>query len=412
MRWSARRALGVVMGAGLSLLAGVPAAAQTSAPPPAQPEGYEWGYNRGFFWRNPQFEVKISTRTQFRYAYRDFESDAADRDSGGFNIPRARLRFDGYAWYPWLKYKIQYDFVGTRDLCPTGATGCDALAVRSDLRDLYFDVARNPWWSVRLGQFKQPLGLQELTSSGDQEFVDRSIASTLFAPSRELGTMLFGTSFEKKFGYEAAIANGNGRNKTFDNNGGMRYTVRVHWDPNGEYRLSETSVDHPETVNWTIGVAAMRNNQEADLLETTVPLRQDTAEGFFALKYKILFVMADYYMRTLEQAPDAAGPDPEPVDFSGYIGQIGVFVVPRRIELAVRYSEVEREVEDPVTSLTTTTDGTEKRVGFGWYFSKHDLKFQADYGRTEFDSDSTLISGAGATTGQFDTFRAQLQVVF
>jgi phosphate-selective porin len=411
MRFYANLTMGVLLGFSMCLMSAHPAAAQASAPPPAQPEGFEWGYNKGFFFHNPQFELKISTRTQFRYTYRDFETDSVDRDSGAFNIPRARLRFDGYAWYPWLKYKIQYDFVGARDLCPSGGAGCDALQARSDLRDLYFDITRQPWWSGRLGQFKQPLGLQELTSSGDQEFVDRSIASTLFAPSREVGAMLYGTSFEKKFGYETAISNGNGRNKTFDNNGGMRYTVRVHFDPNGEYKLSESAVDHYDTVNWTIGVAAMRNNQEADILETTVPLRQDTGEAFFALKYKILFVMADYYLRTQEVAPDPAA-DPEPVDFNGFVTQVGVFVVPRKIELAARYSKVERELEDPVTSATTTTEGTEKRFGFGWYFSKHDLKFQADYGRTDFDADSTLISGAGANGGVLDAFRAQLQIVF
>ena len=406
MRFHVQKALGLVIGAGLFVLLAAPLRAQTTTPPPQAPEGFEWGYNKGFFFRNPNFELKISTRTQFRYTYRDFESESADRDYGSFNIPRARFRLDGFAWYPWLKYKVQYDFVGMRDLCPSGGVGCDSLVVRSDLRDLYFDLARYPWWTVRLGQFKQPLGLQELTSSGDQEFVDRSIASTLFAPSRELGVELYGLNFEKTWGYEAAISNGNGRNKSADNNGGMRYTIRIHFDPNGEYKLSESAVEHYETVNWTFGFAAMRNNEEPNVLETTEFIQSDTAEGFFALKYKILFVMADYYVRTVEQATG------EPIDSKGSIGQIGVFVVPRKIEVAFRYSEVERTIEDSLTGLTTVTDGTEKRIGFGWYFSKHDLKFQADYGRTNFDADTTLIGGAGAVTGTFDSFRAQLQVVF
>ena len=160
MRWNANLTLAVLLGVLMCLMSAHPAAAQASTPPPAQPEGFEWGYNKGFYFHNPQFELKISTRTQFRYTYRDFETDSVDRDSGAFNIPRARLRFDGYAWYPWLKYKIQYDFVGAKDLCPTGVAGCDALQARSDLRDLYFDLTRQPWWSGRLGQFKQPLGLQ------------------------------------------------------------------------------------------------------------------------------------------------------------------------------------------------------------------------------------------------------------
>jgi len=369
------------------------ATAQTSAP-----EGFEWGYNKGFYFRNPQFELKISTRTQFRYSYRMLESDAADRDAGFFSIPRARLRFDGYAWHPWLKYKIQYDFVGAKDQCD--GANCDKLLVRSDLRDLYFDITRNPWYSVRIGQFKQPFGLQELTSSGDQEFVDRSIASLAFAPSREIGTMLWGTSFERVFGYEVAVSNGNGRNKTADINTGYRWTARVHWDPNGEYKLSEAAIGHPDKVNYTLGVAAMINSVEKDLLETTEPLRQDSAEAFFALKYKRLFVLADYYLRTEEQAAGASK-----IDSNGYVTQVGMFVS-QKIEVALRYSPIARELDG------VTARGIEKRIAFNWYFSGHDLKFQADYGRTSFDDVKAITDATGATSGDVDVFRAQLQIVF
>ncbi|HZN04507.1 MAG TPA: porin, partial [Candidatus Polarisedimenticolia bacterium] len=244
-----RNRFGVMSGVTLSLAVLVGGAALGVKPAWAQaataggaPEGFEWGYNKGFFFRNPNFELKISTRTQFRYTYRMLETDATDRDNGAFNIPRARFRLDGYAWQPWFKYKLQYDFVGARDLCPSGGVGCDALLQRSDLRDLYFDVTKQPWYQVRMGQFKQPFGQQELTSSGDQQFVDRSIASTVFAPSREIGTMLYGLSFEKVFGYEVAVSNGNGRNHSADNNSGYRWSARIHWDPNGEYKLSESAV--------------------------------------------------------------------------------------------------------------------------------------------------------------------------
>jgi phosphate-selective porin len=392
-------AFGLAMLIGGPELGTKPAMAQATTGGGA-PEGFEWGYNKGFFFRNPNFELKISTRTQFRYTYRMLDTDATDRDNGAFNIPRARFRLDGYAWHPWFKYKLQYDFVGARDLCPTGGVGCDALLQRSDLRDLYFDVTKQPWYQVRMGQFKQPFGQQELTSSGDQQFVDRSIASTVFAPSREVGTMLYGLSFEKVFGYEVAVSNGNGRNHNADNNSGYRWSARIHWDPNGEYKLSESAVDHPQQVNYTLALAANHNNIEANLAETTELLGQGTAEAFFGLKWKNLSVSADYYKRR-EELPTTDIKSPS----SGYIGQVGYFLT-QKIELALRYSGVGRTLDN------LETNGTEQRIGFNWFFEKHDLKFQADYGRTRFDGDAGLISASGATTGILDAFRAQLQVVF
>jgi hypothetical protein len=324
------------------------------------------------------------------------DEDSATEDSGYFNIPRARLRLDGFAWYPWLKYKIQYDFTGNADLCPSGGSGCDPTLRRPDLRDLYFDVTRAPWSSVRFGQFKAPFGQQELTSSGNQEFVDRSIASERFAPSRQQGVMLYGASFKRVFGYEGGLFNGNARNKNANDNPGYMYVLRLHLDHNYEEmdKLSEAATDNPQVVKWTVGAAYMYNTIEQSLATTAEELEQDTFEGFFALKYKRLFVLADYYARTVEQT--APGPD---IDLDGFNAQVGLFVVPSRIEVALRYSEV-----DPDKDLEDDSE-TEARIGFGWYFSAHDLKFQADYGQLQNDSK------APAEDTQ-DIFRAQVQIVF
>ena len=374
---------------------------------PARAQEKEWGYNKGFYFRTPEFELKISTRTQFRYTHTNVDEDSTFEDRQDFTVPRARLRLDGYAFRPWIKYKIQYDFTGqvynsvanltipgnfTCD--PAGTTVCTepsqtvAVGVRTgpDLRDLYFDIARNPWATVRLGQFKAPFGVQELTSSGDQQFVDRSIASLLFAPSRDQGVMLHGTSFGKAFGYEAGLFNGNFRNRSANDNDQLMYAARVHWDPNGEYKLSESAVDNPTTANYTISLGYLLNWPDA-----AGDLKQDTYEGMFGLKHKRLSVLADAYRRTQESASGD-------VDSDGYIGQIGVFLIPSKIEIAGRWSQI-----DPDTRLDDN-EQTETRLGFGYYFSKHDLKFQADYGQVKNE--------ASATDNTTDIFRAQFQIVF
>jgi hypothetical protein len=356
-------------------------------------EEKEWGYNKGFYFRTPEFELKISTRTQFRFAHTDFDEASTFEDRGEFSIPRARLRLDGYAFAPWLKYKVQYDFTGrayatASSLVIPDTGGTFSLSTRTgpDLRDLYFDVTRNPWASVRLGQFKAPFGIQELTSSGDQEFVDRSIVSLLFAPSREVGTMLWGTSFEKKFGYEAGVFNGNGRNAVVNDNDKLMYVARVHWDPAGEYKLSESSVDHPDKVNWTIGASYLLNS-----IDAAGDLDIQSGEVFFGLKYKRLFLLANGYARTLETTTGETDQD-------GYLAQVGCFFVPRKLEVAFRWARLDSDTD------LDDNEQTEERVALGWFFSKHDLKFQADYGRIENE--------ASATDNTTYQFRAQLQMVF
>ena len=367
-----------VLGSLMAFVLVVPAQAQ---------EEKEWGYNKGFYFRTSQFELKISTRTQFRYTYTMFDENSLTDDNGFFNLPRTRLRLDGFAYYPWLKYKVQYDFTGQVD------AGATPSRRSPDLRDLYFDLAAKPWTSVRLGQFKAPLGIQEMTSSGDQEFVDRSVASEAFAPSRQQGAMLWGTSFEKAFGYELGVFNGNSRNRNQNDNTGYMYVARVHWDPNGEYKLSESSLDNPGTPNWTIGAAYMLNDTQADLLKTAEKLGQQTLEGFFGLKYKGLFVLADYYSRSQEQAGGLTD-----VDSDGAIAQVGYFFIPGKLEVALRWSQVDdnTDVQDE--------EETEERVGFVYFFSKHDLKLQADYGRIEDE--------ASLTDEKTEVFRAQFQIVF
>lgn len=350
--------------------------------------GRDWGYNKGFFFKQGNFELKISTRTQFRFTQTWFDEASTDEDRGDFSLPRTRLSFDGKAWYPWLSYKIQYDFTGHTTVGEVDFIGSTTEEAKSpDLRDLYLDLAKNPMAAVRIGQFKAPFGLQELTSSGSQEFVDRSIASVEFAPARQQGAMLWGMTGSKKFGYEIGLFNGNGRNQSANDNDGYMYAARVHFDPNGEYKLAETAVEHPDKVNCTFGLAWLMNQEDA-----TADVDITTAEAFFGLKYRRLFVLADWYDRTEE----ALAGD---IDSDGGVAQVGYFFIPKKLEVALRYSTL-----DPDTD-TDDDEETEERVVLGWFFSRHELKFQADYGRL-------TVEAPGLPDEETEVFRAQFQIVF
>ncbi len=70
------------------------------------------------------------------------------------------------------------------------------------------------WWpklGLRFGQFKMPMGLEQLTSSNFIDFQERSLADQL-VPGKEVGAMAFG-EITKGVNYGLALSNGRGINR-------------------------------------------------------------------------------------------------------------------------------------------------------------------------------------------------------
>jgi phosphate-selective porin OprO and OprP len=76
----------------------------------------------------------------------------------------------------------------------------------------YLNVA---WWKpvqFRFGQFKMPFSLEQLTSSNNIDFVERSFVDA-YIPAKEIGAMVHGSPF-KGVTYALATSNGRGQNGT------------------------------------------------------------------------------------------------------------------------------------------------------------------------------------------------------
>ena len=119
----------------------------------------------------------------------DFDSrrfEGYDKDSASaadqFELRRARLGVKG----KFAKH-FNYEVVGN---LPGTAT----------IDVAYLDFAKYNEASVRIGKFKQPWGLEQLTSSNNIDFMERSYNDQL-APAKKLGLMLFG---EPKAGFTYA----------------------------------------------------------------------------------------------------------------------------------------------------------------------------------------------------------------
>jgi phosphate-selective porin OprO/OprP len=116
-----------------------------------------------------------------------------------------RLRFDGHAFRPWLKYLVQF----SRDSVKLGQTSGSSIA----LKDAYIDAVYFKKIFPRIGQFMIPFNREQLTSSSNLLLVERSIVNKEFAVARSRGIALYGI-LGKHVVYGAGVFIKNGVDET------------------------------------------------------------------------------------------------------------------------------------------------------------------------------------------------------
>jgi phosphate-selective porin OprO/OprP len=110
--------------------------------------------------------IELGGRAQLDYAF--YDDDVRDLGDGG-EVRRARLFAAGSLAADW-SYKAQFDFAGG-----------DVAT-----KDLYLAYTALPAGTLTIGQFKQPLSLENLTSSKYLTFLERALPTGL-ASDRRLG---------------------------------------------------------------------------------------------------------------------------------------------------------------------------------------------------------------------------------
>lgn len=321
--------------------------------------------------------LTIGARAQFRWtgdSREQFDADTAGQGQGepdGFSqamaVQRMRLILKGGMWKPWLKYEFQFDFANT-----SGDKD-------NKVKDAVIEVAPKEIFTIKMGQFKTPFSLQELTSSGRQEFVDRSITNAKFVPSRDTGVSVNGVTEDRKFGYSVGAFNGSGEAKVQEDQG-LLYVARVWFDPFGEYKLSESANDDPNKNVFHVGFGvhtgeAQRGTATAGVFEN--PDNESAYGVELAWRYRRFFATGEYFRMTDDRQNPTAAPN---IQSSGWHAQGGVMVVPKKLEIGARYAEI-----DPDRSLLDDRVKEERLVA-GYYFQGHNLKLQADGGRVILDS--------------------------
>jgi phosphate-selective porin OprO/OprP len=326
----------------------------------------EVGYKKGAYikTKDDNYLLKLNVRVQGFYAYQGRE----DReDTSTFRVRRARLLASGNAVYPWMKYGTQITLEGDS----------------ASLRDAWIESAYFDYSKIRLGQYKVPFDREFLTSGFSLQLIDRSIANDEFSLRRDIGLQFAGNLFQDRFNYAVGMFNGSGANQSNQNNDFM-YVGRMVYMPFGSYPYSQGALDTPDRSKLAIGLAGAylpslepgeRDSLAGRLGNTNiVSVTSDVYEltADVAFKYQNISFEGGYYFRNID--PEEPTPFGEQ-DADGFYLQLGYFFIPKKFEVAARYSWADPDNPNTIEN----NEQTEYTAGLSYYISGHDLKLQANY---------------------------------
>lgn len=120
----------------------------------------------------------------------------------------------------------------------------------------FVDYAKFPGMQVRMGKFKQPFNLEELTSSNNIDFMERSYVNQM-APAKKIGAMVFG---EPKDGFTYALS-------TFSMNDTELDSSNDKANFAGRTTLNLAQLQGNKTMVMHVGLSAFNN--EYNLVGTT-----------------------------------------------------------------------------------------------------------------------------------------------
>jgi phosphate-selective porin OprO/OprP len=381
MRTFKTRALQVAMVAALMAGGGSTAIADTIV---THSGPLKWETNEG------EFKLQVGGRIMADAAFYDEDNVELDGESGT-EFRRARLFVAGTMFHDW-DWKAQYDFAGNG----------------TDMKDAYIRYTGFDWGKITVGQFKQPFGLEELTSSKYITFMERAMATEAFSTSRRIGLGLNGGSDSWTW---AASLYGREEGDDTDGDEGYGAGARLTWAP-----------WHEKTKVLHLGAAAawedpndndvrFRARPESHITSTRMVdtgdfPKPDTFTKFGVEAATVLgpFSLQGEYMKVAAQDDEQSDPDFD----GGYIygswfltgesrsykkGKFGR-VKPKSVvgkggygawELAARYSTI--NLDDG------GFDGGEEdnyTIGVNWYATPY-IRFMANYVITDTDPPSSRL---------------------
>lgn len=295
--------------------------AAATTEPKAEPAGNDfrvhWKEGLCLDSNNGDFKLKFGGRIQNDFAWFSEGDDIKNipiNSQDGTEFRRARLYIGGTI-YEDFEFKAQYDFAGSSH----------------KIKDMYIAANNVPVvGQIKVGHFKEPFSLENLTSSKDIGMMERNL-STAFAPGYGTGIGIANSAYDKHLAYAAGIfRHSDSQGAGASDSGGVDITGRISgvpiWDAEGErylhlgLGLSHLDVDSD-------GEYDLDSSAEAHLAEDLVMINMVDVDSVDMIGLEVAYAQGTLHLQS-EYIFTCVGGESgiEDADFSGYYVQVGYFL--------------------------------------------------------------------------------------
>ncbi|MCL7764798.1 OprO/OprP family phosphate-selective porin [Polaribacter sp. Z014] len=369
--------------------------------------------------KDSTFTMKVGLRFQTLATSQWDVSNGLSNPESSMLIRRSRLKFDGFAFSPKLKYKVE---LGLSNRDQSGASYYTHESPRYILDAvLKWNFSGN--FVLWFGQTKLPGNRERVISSANLQMVDRSLLNSRFTIDRDIGIQLrHHFNLTDKFVVKEifSIAQGEGRNITRGNQGGYQYTTRVELFPFGEFAskgdYKGSDLKFEQKPKLSLGVAYDFNNNasktksnQGSYMYIDGTLEGSSAE-FYQTNISTLYLdamykhngfsfMAEYANRDAKD-PLAKNSDGtltgDEVQVGNGLNLQSGYMLSKTIEVSGRYTNI--SLDKDITGKGAENQYT---LGLSKYIAEHKLKVQTDLSYTDI----------GFNTNQL-LFRLQVDIHF
>ena len=329
-----------------------------------------------------------------------------------FRLRRARINLTG-DFAENFDFKIEGDFENS-DGISSGRTAFEAT-------DIFVNWHQFPEAQIKVGQWKAPFGLEQLTPDQYLIIIERSLPTGAITPERQIGVQVWGKPFTNVWPdekdlltYYAGIFNGNGRNTTTNDNNNFMYVGRVELLPfSGKLFGQDSSLklgadvlnsrdDKGTNISQTLNLLV---NADGSLSPYVLPGADERTAWSVDAWFKLgPFDLIGEYLEEYVNGRTVNGVAPGFADFttSGYYVQGSYFLIPKKLQAAVRWEDLNpgQMGSDGIHSITG---------GLNYYIHGDDIKLMVNYIHTWSD-----FRAAHPDFGddQFDEVIARVQLMF
>src|SRR5438067_3787153 len=376
-----------------------------------------------------EFKLTLGGLLQTQYEAGDVFAFEGRFGSGAikdrFRLRRARINVVG-DFAEQFDFKLEGEFeqsdVGLTVRDATGKTlASNSTRTAFGATDLYINWHRYPEFQIKVGQYKAPFGLEQISPDPKLFTIERSQVTSALTPERQVGVEVWGKPFASVFPdqkdllvYYAGLFNGNGRNMSVNDNNEYMYVGRIEvealkakiFNENATVKFGANALssrDEEGTVRSPTGT--LRVNSDGSLTSFTAPSAAER-EGYgfdAAFHYGPFDLIAEYLSESYEgRTVNGVAPAFKVFRADGYYLQGTYFIVPEKLQLFAKYESFNpgQVANDDIRSITG---------GVNYYIHGDDIKILAHYIHTWSDFRQNHPAFG---SDEFDEVILRLQVLF